>query len=68
MRTSNGGVDVTLQGIPSVRLDASTSNGTVTSSLPIVTASTEDTHLAGTLGEGEAELTIHTSNGSVTVQ
>ena len=68
MRTSNGDVDVTLQGTPSVRLDASTSNGTVTSSLPIVAASTGDTYLAGTIGDGEAELTIHTSNGSVTVQ
>jgi len=67
MRTSNGDVDVTLQGTPSIRLDASTSNGTVTSSLPIVAASTGDTHLAGTLGEGEAELTISTSNGSVTI-
>jgi hypothetical protein len=68
MRTSNGSVTVTLQGTPSVRLDATTSNGTVSSKLPIMATSAGDNHLAGTIGGGEAELTIHTSNGSVTVQ
>jgi len=68
MTTSNGSVTVSLQGTPSVRLDATTSNGTVTSKLPVLTTSTGDHHLAGTIGDGEAELTIHTSNGSVTIQ
>ena len=68
MRTSNGDVDVTLQGTRSVRLDATTSSGTVISKLPLLATSTEDNRLAGTIGDGEADLTIHTSNGSVTVQ
>ena len=68
METSNGGVDVTLQGTPSVRLDATTSNGTVTSKLPIVATVTGDNYLAGTIGKGEADLTISTSNGSVTIR
>ena len=68
METSNGSVDVTLQGTPSVRLDATTSNGNVTSKLPILTTSVGENHLAGTIGNGEAELFIHTSNGSVTIR
>ena len=68
METSNGDVNVAFQGTPSIQLDATASNGTVTSKLPILTTSVEKTHLAGIIGEGEAELTIHTSNGAVTIQ
>ena len=68
MRTSNGGVTVTLAGIPSVRLEASTSNGSIKSELPLLATSTGDNHLAGAIGDGEAELTIRTSNGSVTIR
>ena len=68
MRTSNGSITVRLEGEPSVELDASTSNGSVSSKLPILASSTGDNHLAGSIGNAEAELTIRTSNGSVTVQ
>ncbi len=68
MATSNGAVRVTLRGTPSVRLDATTSNSTVTSRLPVLTTSAGDNHLAGTIGDGEAELRVHSSNGSVTIQ
>ena len=68
MRTSNGSVSVTLRGTPSLRFDASTSNGTVKSELPVLATSTGDQHLAGTIGDGEAELSVETSNGSVTIQ
>ena len=68
MRTSNGSVHVHLQGTPSVRLDATTSNGGVTSKLPILATSTGENHLTGTIGDGDADLVIRTSNGSVTVQ
>ncbi|MFC1935585.1 DUF4097 domain-containing protein [Chloroflexota bacterium] len=68
MGTSNGSVNVTLRGKPSIHLDATTSNGTASSKLPITATSTGDNHLAGTIGDGEAELVIHTSNGSVTVR
>ena len=69
MNTSNGSVNVKLEGEPSVKLDASTSNGTISSRLPILTTSTGDkNHVLGTIGEGEAELDIRTSNGSVTIE
>ncbi len=68
MKTSNGSITVSLEGEPSVELDASTSNGSVSSKLPILASSTGDHHLAGSIGNAEAELNIRTSNGSVTVQ
>lgn len=68
LETSNGSVDVTLSGTPSVRLDATTSNGEIDVGLPIETSIDEDTHVVGTIGEGAADLTIRTSNGSVTVE
>ncbi len=65
MTTSNGSVEVTLRGTPSVKLDGSTSNGSVTSDLQILTTSSGNQHhLVGTIGEGESRLLIRTSNGS----
>ena len=68
IKTSNGGVTVRLLATPSVRLDATTSNGDVNSRLPLLTTGMGKHHLAGIIGDGEAQLTIRTSNGSVTVQ
>lgn len=66
--TSNGNVDVELMGTPGIKLDASTSNGDVTSELPITATTTSDDHLVGTIGDGEADLYIKTSNGDITVR
>jgi lia operon protein LiaG len=66
--TSNGDVDVELLGTPSVNLDASTSNGDITCEFPITATTTSDEHLVGTIGEGEADLYITTSNGDVTIR
>lgn len=66
--TSNGDVDVELLGTPSIKLDASTSNGDVTSGLPITFTTTSEDHLVGTIGDGEADLYIRTSNGDVTIR
>ena len=69
MSTSNGSVTVSLQGEANVELDASSSNGSVTSKLPILTTGTQDEkQIVGTIGNGDADLLIRTSNGSVTVQ
>ena len=68
MTTSNGSVDIKLQGTPSVELDASTGNGSITTKLPILTTSPGDKHqVVGTIGDGDAELFVRTSNGSVMV-
>jgi lia operon protein LiaG len=66
--TSNGDVDVQLLGTPGIKLDASTSNGDVTSELPITATTTSDDHLVGTIGDGEADLYIRTSNGDITIK
>jgi len=66
--TSNGNVTVELRGTPSVSLDASTSNGDVSSGLPILVTVMKDKELSGTIGDGEADLYIRTSNGDVTIR
>ena len=66
--TSNGDVVVELQGKPSVVLDAETSNGEVTSELPILATVTRKERLVGKIGEGEADLYIRTSNGDITIR
>ena len=66
--TSNGNVNVELLGTPSIEVDASTSNGDVTCELPITATTTGDEHLVGTIGDGEADLYIRTSNGNVMIR
>ena len=69
MTTSNGSVEIKLQGTPSVKLDASTSNGSIDTEYPIQTSSPGDKHrLVGTIGAGEAVLLVRTSNGSVVIR
>lgn len=68
METSNGSITIDLDNNPSVLFDGSTSNGTVSSDFPVLTTSTGRTHLEGKIGDGEAELTATTSNGSITVK
>jgi hypothetical protein len=68
LTTSNGSVEVTLLGEPSVKLDATTSNGEIICKLPIVATETEVKRLVGVVGAGDAVLVVKTSNGSITVQ
>ena len=68
LMTSNGSVSVALETEPSVAVDASTSNGSISTTLPILTTTKgSGSRLIGTIGGGEADLTIRTSNGSVTI-
>jgi hypothetical protein len=68
LTTSNGSMEVTLLGEPSVRLDATTSNGEIICKLPIMATERRVKRLVGVVGGGDADLLIKTSNGSVTVQ
>jgi hypothetical protein len=68
MKTSNGSIDIALQGTPSVEVDATTNNATIRSDIPINTSSTKSTKLEGTIGSGEANLTAETSNGSIVIR
>lgn len=66
--TSNGDVNVELHGTPSIDLDASTSRGRVSSEFPILVTVMKERELTGTIGAGEADLFIRTSNGSVSIR
>jgi DUF4097 and DUF4098 domain-containing protein YvlB len=66
--TTNGSVRVRLTGTPGLRVDAQTSNGKVTSELPVQVISSSRNRLAGTIGDGHGELVVRTSNGSVTIE
>jgi hypothetical protein len=68
LTTSNGSVEVTLLGEPSVKLDAATSIGEIICKLPIVATESGVNRLVGVVGGGDAGLVIETSNGSITVQ
>jgi DUF4097 and DUF4098 domain-containing protein YvlB len=57
-----------LAGTPSIHLDASTTNAKVECALPILATKTDTHHLVGTIGAGEAELFIETSNGDVVIK
>jgi DUF4097 and DUF4098 domain-containing protein YvlB len=68
LETSNGRVNVELLGEPSVRIDASNSNGDITTNLPLTIESTSRHHLVGTIGDGEADLYVRTSNGDLDIR
>ena len=66
--TSNGSIDVTLRGEPSLRLSASTSNGSITCGREVeIQGERKKRRIEGVIGEGEGELTVKTSNGSITI-
>jgi DUF4097 and DUF4098 domain-containing protein YvlB len=68
LTTFNGSVEVTLLGEPSVKLDATTSNGAIICKLPIVATESEVNRLVGVVGGGGAALVVKTFNGSIAVQ
>jgi len=67
--TSNNSIEIELTGTPSLNLDASTSNGEVKHpGVAILATKTDADHLIGTIGAGEADLYIETSNGDVVIK
>ena len=69
LESSNGSVHVRLAGEPSLRIDARTSNGRVRSELPDSNVTSQDrNHLVATIGVGDGELFIRTTNGSVLIE
>jgi len=68
LTSSNGDIDVELWAPINIRLVADTSNGNVVCEIPIRATMTEDDHLIGVIGRGDANLFIHTSNGDVTIR
>ncbi|MGH2543270.1 MAG: DUF4097 family beta strand repeat-containing protein, partial [Ardenticatenaceae bacterium] len=70
LETTNGSVQVKLNGAPSVKVDASTTNGRISRhGLRMAYEDTADSgRVVGTIGGGEAELVLRTSNASITLE
>jgi hypothetical protein len=67
--TTNGRIEVELTGTPSIKIDASTTNGEIKHpDVPILTTKAKTDHVVGTIGAGEAELYIQTTNGDVNIK
>ncbi len=68
MESSNGPIEVVVDGTASFALDATTSNSGITSRFAVLDGTKTDARLSGRVGNGEARLTIRTSNGPVEVR
>jgi DUF4097 and DUF4098 domain-containing protein YvlB len=68
LTTSNGNVKLKLRGEPSLKVEASTTNGAVGCSLPLaVQGLSGKNHLMGVIGSGDASVILKTTNGSISV-
>ena len=68
LNTVNGAVEVSVLGEVSLKVDASCVNGGVRSDLPgLEVTDPKRRKLEGTVGDGEAELSVHTVNGAIRI-
>ncbi len=70
-KTSNGNITTQLKGRPaSISVDAETSNGAIMMgpTLSVASATRDKNRLAAVIGDGDADLTLTTSNGSIHIQ
>ena len=66
--TSNGSIDATLRGEPSLRVSARTSNGSIVCDRDMeIRGERKKRQLEGVIGGGEGALTLRTSNGSIRI-
>jgi DUF4097 and DUF4098 domain-containing protein YvlB len=69
LETTNGRITVALPRSVSARVNASTTNGGITTDLPVTTTEFGHHSLRGTInGGGNAELRLHTTNGSIAIE
>ena len=69
LETTNGGITIALPRAVAARIDASTTNGSIKTDLPVTTTEFKRTSLRGTLnGGGTAELRLRTTNGSINIE
>ena len=69
--TSNGNITTLLEGVPvSLSLDAKTSNGDIVlgPALSVASATRHNNRLAAVIGNGDTDLTLATSNGSIYIK
>ena len=65
LRTTNGGVDLTLPRDVSARLEATTTNGSISTDFPITVQGRIGRQISGTLGNGGALIEARTTNGAI---
>lgn len=69
LSTTNGRISVAVPRTIAARVDASTANGAITSEIPVQAHSSSRNSLRGTMnGGGNAELSLHTTNGSIDIR
>jgi hypothetical protein len=69
LTTSNGTITLTLPGSASAAVDARTSNGRISSEIPLTIAGTSRRdRLTGRIGAGAGEIRLRTTNGGITLQ
>jgi hypothetical protein len=68
LRTTNGTVDLTLPADASVRVDASTTNGRITSDFALEIEGRRQNRAQGVLGGGQGETILRATNGSIRIQ
>ena len=69
LSTTNGRIMVALPRTIAARVDAATTNGAINSDIPVLTTSASKHSLRGTInGGGNAELRLHTTNGSIEIK
>ena len=66
--TGSGSVVLELTGMPSVAIDLETDDGEVTSELPVDVIESSKYKLVGTIGDGEADLTVHVGSGDIKIK
>ena len=70
-KTSNGNITTLLEGKPvSLSVDAQTSNGDIVMgpALPVASAVRHNNRLSAVIGDGNTDLTLTTSNGSIFIE
>jgi DUF4097 and DUF4098 domain-containing protein YvlB len=66
--TTNGRIEVAVPANAAADIDAATTNGPITSDLPVATTRTSSNSLRGTINGGGTTLHLRTTNGGITIR
>jgi DUF4097 and DUF4098 domain-containing protein YvlB len=67
LESSGGNIDLALPKTATVDINAETSDGRITTNLPLVVMTSGDEHLRGTLNGGGTPVVLRTSSGSISI-
>jgi DUF4097 and DUF4098 domain-containing protein YvlB len=68
LESSAGSIDLALPATAAVDINAQTSAGRITATLPVVLVSADHEHLRGQLNGGGKAVVLRTSAGSITIK